>query len=220
MKTTLIKELPLIIIMLVPIIYLLTVWNILPDKIPMHYDVHGNINGYESKMSMLLTILLITIPTYLILLFIPRFDPKGKIDKMGSKYTRLKYILIIFLSGLSSYMIYLAKRGTNSPPNDIFVPIGLLLAALGNYFQTVQPNYFIGIRTPWTLENETVWRDTHRLGGKIWMAGGLVIAIAGYFINPKHFMLIFISILAVMVLVPVIYSFKRFQAVKSKSDKG
>jgi uncharacterized membrane protein len=219
MKTTFKKELPLIIILLVPVIYMLVLWNSLPDKIPMHYDVHGNIDGYGSKMSMLFIIFFINVPMYLIMLFIPRLDPKGKIEKMGGKFYQLKFILVIFLSGLSTYTIYLAKKGTNSPPNDIFIIIGLLFAALGNYFQAVQPNYFIGIRTPWTLENETVWRDTHRLGGKMWMIGGVIVAIGGYFIASEYFTFIFLSIVAAMVLVPIIYSFTRFQQLKSKPDK-
>jgi uncharacterized membrane protein len=220
MKTTFTKELPLIIITLAPIIYLLAVWNVLPDKVPMHYDIHGNINEYGSKSELLLTMLLINIPVYLLLLFIPRLDPKGKIEKMGNKFYQLKFILVIFLSGLSTYIIYLAKKGTNSPPNDVFVLIGILLAALGNYFQAVQPNYFIGIRTPWTLENETVWRDTHRLAGKLWMICGIIIALTGFFIPSEYFTYFFLALTAAMVLVPVIYSFKRFQALKNRPDQN
>lgn len=83
---------------------------------------------------------------------------------------------------------------------------------LGNYFQTVRPNYFIGIRTPWTLENEQVWKNTHRLGGKIWIVGGILIAILAVLIKNNHlFYIIFGVILAFMVVVPTIFSYTEFK---------
>ena len=66
----------------------------------------------------------------------------------------------------------------------IFPLIGLLFAFLGNYFKTIKPNYFIGIRTPWTLENEEVWKKTHLIGGKLWFVGGLLMALT--FVLPNE----------------------------------
>jgi uncharacterized membrane protein len=86
---------------------------------------------------------------------------------------------------------------------------------LGNYFQAVRPNYFIGIRTPWTLENEQTWKKTHRLGGRLWMAGGILIAILSLIIwNNLAIAITFGVILSVMVMVPVVYSYLEFLRLK------
>ena len=69
----------------------------------------------------------------------------------------------------------------------IFVIIGLLFAFLGNYFKTIKPNYFIGIKTPWTLENEEVWKKTHLIGGKLWFIGGLLMALTFVLPNKMQF---------------------------------
>jgi uncharacterized membrane protein len=102
-------------------------------------------------------------------------------------------------------------------PAFIFAFIGILIALLGNYFQSIRPNYFIGIRTPWTLENETVWKKTHRLGGRLWFGGGLIIIILTLILgNNKAIAITFTSIIAILVIVPIVYSY--FEFLKQKSN--
>lgn len=214
MKTNLWKEGLLVLVLLIPAIYLLSVWNDLPSQVPMHYDVSGQVDRYGSKMELLAFSAGVPLGVYLLFLVIPMIDPKGKIKAMGNKFFQLKLVILIALSAISFYSIYSSLPGAEFKPSLLFVILGLLFAFLGNYFQSVRPNYFIGIRTPWTLENETVWRDTHRLGGRIWTVGGLIIAVTGLFIEPAQFLYFFTGIIAIMVLVPVIYSFTRFKALK------
>ncbi|MEC8832569.1 MAG: SdpI family protein, partial [Bacteroidota bacterium] len=90
----------------------------------------------------------------------------------------------------------------------------VLFIIFGNYFKTIKANYFIGIRTPWTLENESVWKETHKLGGKIWFAGGLLIILSSLIFNEKINIIIYMSCIAIMVLVPVIYSYLLFKKLK------
>jgi len=90
--------------------------------------------------------------------------------------------------------------------------IGALYAILGNYFQTLKPNYFIGIRTPWTLENEQIWKKTHRLAGRLWIAGGLLTIIISFLINSNLVLVIFFGIITtIIVLVPIVFSYTEFQ---------
>ena len=97
------------------------------------------------------------------------------------------------------------------------VLFGVFFAALGNYFQTIRPNYFIGIRTPWTLENEQVWRETHQLGGKISMIGGLLM-MPLYFVSNQYFQAFaFIALVIVIALVPVVYSYIRYRAISNNT---
>lgn len=215
MKNNLIKEALLFLLMLLPLVYLFFIWDSLPAKLPMHYDVHGNVNRYGSKTELILLSFLISPVVYFIFLFIPLIDPKGKIKEMGNKFFQLKTILILFLSSLTFYIIHTSKESKELHPNIIFCFLGVLFAVLGYYFRSIKSNYFIGIRTPWTLENETVWKDTHKLGSKVWMAGGALIAILGITVNPEIFIFFFFTIVVLLVLIPVIYSYRRFKALKS-----
>ena len=79
----------------------------------------------------------------------------------------------------------------------------------------VKPNYFVGIRLPWTLENEDNWRKTHHLGGKIWVIGGLLIILTGILLSPALMYKILLPILLIMVLIPVIFSYRYYE--KSKN---
>jgi uncharacterized membrane protein len=102
-------------------------------------------------------------------------------------------------------------------PNDlnitsiILVMVSLLFTFLGNLMYHIKPNYFIGIRLPWTLENENNWRHTHRLAGITWFIGGIISATLSMLIQPKTMFIIFIGITFLLVLVPGIYSFILFK---------
>jgi len=148
---------------------------------------------------------------YFLMLIIPVLDPKKKIQDMGNKYYTIRLMLTIFFSLLAIYLLYVIYTESLNT-NILFAIIGVLLATTGNYLQTVRPNYFIGIRTPWTLENEQVWRNTNRLGGQLWIVGGIIIAILAFFINNNHLFFIIISgIMFLMVIVPVIFSYTEFK---------
>ena len=220
MKTTFARELPLLLIVLLPAVYLMIVWSHLAAQIPTHYNLSGEVDRYGSKAELAAMAILLPSVIYLVMLLVPVFDPKGKIEKMGNKFYRLKFVLVLFISALTCYFIFAAGKGGNVSPNALVAMIALFMAALGNYFQSLRPNYFIGIRTPWTLENETVWRDTHRIGGRIWMAGGIAIAAASFFITAKYFFVVFIGVIVVMALIPVVYSFVKYRAIKKQPPQG
>ena len=154
------KELPLLIIVILPFIYLAYIWNDLPKKVPIHWNGEGEIDGYGDKVSLILIPILLSLLTYVILTLIPIIDPKGKIKNMGEKYESIKFILIFFMSFLALFILYSSHSQTITNPNILFILIGFLFVFLGNYMKTIKPNYFIGIRTPWTLENETVYFKT------------------------------------------------------------
>jgi len=115
------------------------------------------------------------------------------------------------MSVLALFIIYTAKNQSFANPNYILLLCGVLFILLGNYFKTIKANYFIGIRTPWTLENESVWKETHKLGGKIWFAGGLLVILSSLIFDERTNFIIFMTIIAVMVLVPVVYSYLLFK---------
>jgi uncharacterized membrane protein len=205
------KELILWIIILIPFIYLAMIWKNLPEQIATHFDLGGNPNGWTDRSDMPILIGALGIGTYLLMLFIPFFDPKKKIEQMGGKYYSLRLTMTVFMSVLSFYLLYVGNKG-EIDPNFLIAIIGAFYVVLGNYLQTVKPNYFIGIRTPWTLENEDIWKKTHRIGGKLWLAGGLLIVIVAFVIKNNTILSITFGVVTgIVAIIPVVYSFILFK---------
>lgn len=201
------KELPLIGIVLLPFLYLAYVWNQLPEQVPLHYNIKGEVDRYGDKSELILIPFLLPVLVYLIFLAVPYIDPKKQIQKMGNKYHNLKLVLTTFMSALALFIIYTGKNQSFANPSIIFLVIGVLYLILGNYFKTIKANYFIGIRTPWTLENETIWKETHKLGGKVWFVGGLLVIICSLLLDKEINAKVFLGITVIIALIPIIYSY-------------
>ena len=208
------KELPIIIIVLIPFIYLAYNWSQIPETVPVHWNGKGEIDRYGDKIQLLLLPFLLPLLTYLIFLIVPKIDPKNKLSNMGNKLHSLKLILTTFMSVLALYLIYLSTNPQDNNPDYILLAIGVLFIILGNYFKTIKANYFIGIRTPWTLENKTIWKKTHLLGGKMWFLGGLLIVISVFLLNSETLNIVFLTITGIICIVPVAYSYILYKKLK------
>lgn len=208
------KEIPFLAIALIPFVYLIYIWNRLPEKVPMHWNGAGEIDRYGDKKELVAMLCMLVGITYFVFLIIPYVDPKQKLQNMGNKLNNLRMILTLFMSGLAVFILNSVQQ-KSSNPGFVFAIIGLLFAFLGNYFKTIKPNYFIGIKTPWTLENEEVWKKTHVLGGKLWFIGGLLMALT--FLLPNEMQLYtFLGITAVITIVPIVYSYLEFKKIKNQ----
>ena len=205
------REIPLIAIVLLPFIYLAYIWNELPEKVPMHWNIKGEIDRFGNKTELLLIPIFLPLLVYLIFLIVPKIDPKNKISKMGNKYQHIKILLTTFMSILALFIIYTAKNQSFANPNYIVLFIGILYIILGNYFKTIKANYFIGIRTPWTLENETVWKETHKLGGKMWFVGGIIVVTSSLILEKQLNFILFMIITGIIIIVPITYSYFKFK---------
>ena len=204
------KEIWLWVIILLPVLYLAYVWNTLPEMVPTHFGMDGQPNDWSHKYALIFLVGGMSLGFYLLFTFIPIIDPKGKLGAMGNKYFLLKLFMMLFMSALSFFMIQSASVKNIGNTHMIFVLVGALLAFLGNYMQSIKPNYFIGIRTPWTLENETVWRKTHQLGGKLYFVTGLLIMILPFLLK-EYFQHVFLPLVIIVSLIPVVYSFILFK---------
>ena len=205
------KELPLITIVLLPFIYLAYIWNQLPAKVPMHWNIKGEIDRYGEKMELIIIPILLPLLVYIIFLVVPKIDPKNKLNKMGNKLQTIKVLLTTFMSILALFIIYSAKNQSFANPNYIILLIGVLYIILGNYFKTIKANYFIGIRTPWTLENETVWKKTHKLGGKLWFVGGIIVVLTSLILDKEPNVTVFLIITGIITVIPIVYSYIIFK---------
>lgn len=217
MRTILRKELYQIMIVLIPFIYLGIIYNSLPPKVPIHWNIRGEIDRFGDKSELFL-IAIFPLLIYLIFTIAPKIDPKNRIKTMGKKYQKLKTLLIIFMALLAVYILYSVKNQTLSNPNLIILALGILYTILGNYFKTIKANYFIGIRTPWTLRNETVWTKTHILGGKLWFVGGLIIIISSLVVSQAYTIYLFLAITLIITLIPTIYSYIQFRKLSQLTE--
>lgn len=218
MNENLKKELPIIGFVLLPFIYLAYLWNSLPKIVPIHWNYKGEIDDWGTKYSLIGLLFLLPVFTYVLMLVIPKVDPKKRIEFMGGKYYQIKFVLVIFMSVLALYIIHSSNSQTLSSPSIAFVLIGFLFMALGNYFKVINQNYFLGIKTPWTLESEEVWKLTHILAGKLWIGGGLLIVIFSLVLPEDVNFYIFISSTTIISIVPIVYSYLVYKKLKKSNQ--
>ncbi len=152
----------------------------LPDQMPMHWNIHGEVDGYWDKQYAAFFPPLLMIVLMALFIFMPRIDPKKEnYKKFSSSYTIFITIMNVFFLLLQSMTISYGLGVNIDISLVVNLGIGLLFIVLGNYLPRIKHNYFIGIRTPWTLANEKTWRKTHQLSGKLFvMAGILLVAIS------------------------------------------
>lgn len=215
MKTKLKNEIGTILLILIPLIYLSFIWKDLKDTVPIHWNFKGEVDRYGDKSILFFIALLLPLSIYLLFYFFQELGPKEKINKMGRKFNTLKFLLTLFMSGLAVMIIHSAHSESFATANFIFILVGLLITVLGNFFKTITPNYFLGIRTPWTLEYESVWKSTHILGGKLWFYGGLIIVITALISNELWSKIGILSVLGIITIIPIIHSYLEAKKLKS-----
>ncbi|KUJ61691.1 hypothetical protein AR687_12200 [Flavobacteriaceae bacterium CRH] len=219
MNLTLKKELPIIGIVLIPFVYLAVIWSSLPERVPIHWNINGEIDDWGSKSFLIALVFMLPVLMYALMFAAAKFDPKNRISLMGKKFYQLKFFMVLLMSLLALFLLNASKNHVVSNPNFIYVLAGILIMVLGNYFKVIQPNYFIGIRTPWTLESQEVWKATHAFAGKIWFFGGLIIILGGLIFSGLIFSKAFIAIGIILAFVPVAYSFVKFKQLEKTQDK-
>ena len=203
-------------ILLAPAIYLIVVWNSLPDKIGIHFDWRGNPDKFSDKSGLLINIVIIIVVAIAIYILLPlsyKIDRKKRAIENKSRLQRLAFAIAVFMSLLACVLINNAQKGEGVRLNIklIFGCIGLLWCISGNYMHNIKPNNFAGYRTRWTLNNEENWRRTHLLAGKLWFAGGLLVAITCFFTSGNIPIIAFMSITIIITLIPGIYSYRLYK---------
>jgi uncharacterized membrane protein len=208
-----------IIIWLLPIVYLLSVFSSLPASIPVHFGIDGKPDRYGSHTEFLIGVSIlsgITVLMFLLLKFLPFIDPKKTVKYSQSIFNKMALAIVIFLSTITIVIIYATAKNGSNISKLLFPLMGLFFAFLGNFMYNIKPNYFVGIRTPWTLESEATWKATHRLAGKFWFPGGILITIVTLFIPDKIGIIIFFIITAIITIIPIVYSYIYFKKLDSK----
>ncbi|MQR84505.1 DUF1648 domain-containing protein [Bacillus megaterium] len=183
----------------------------LPATMPIHWGANGEADGFATKINAMILTVGIMVFIYFIIAFVPRIDPRKENYKYFSKTYNILLNAVLLLFFFVNMSTILQGLGYNVPMSYI-APImaGLVFIIIGNYLQRVRSNYFMGIRTPWTLSNETVWKKTHRLSGKIFFIGGLLILISAFLPDGYKSVILWGSIV-LCVAVPYLYSYLAYK---------
>ena len=192
------------ILILLPMLVGVILWQNLPATLPSHFDLEGRSNGFSSKPMIVFVIPLLMLALHLFAILVTSLDPKS--HNVASKVKHLIYWIIPVTSGMVQLSVYGSVLGFMNNVTQIgLVFIGTLFLVLGNYLPKTKQNYTVGIRLPWTLDNEENWNRTHRLAGKLWVIGGLLI-LFNVFLRWEM-LYVLVGLLLLMVLVPTFYSY-------------
>lgn len=211
-KTRYWQDIATLVIWALPPLYLIANYADLPPQMPLHFGINGNPDRIGTKQAFLLVVLLISIlglAVALLIRFVPRIDPMKKVRYSPDVFARISRVLLLLIAFLTGVVVYAGTQGHFAlRGNRIFPIIALFLAVFGSMLGNIRPNYFVGIRTPWTLHNEEVWKKTHRFAAKVWLPGGIALAIVTFFAKENAALFIYIAGMLLLVLIPVVYSYR------------
>ncbi len=177
----------------------------LPDPMPTHWNAAGQVNGWMPKFWGAYLPPLLMAGMWLLFLVLPKISPRGfEMEPFLKAWGVLKVTILAVMAYIGVLVLRAARSGGELSPTAIFVALGVLFAVIGNLLGKVTRNFFVGIRTPWTLASEEVWYRTHRLAGKLFVAAGLFTAaasLAGLRVWPL------VASIAVASVVPIVYSY-------------
>jgi len=204
---------PDILLILVSLVAGALVYPYLPDQVPSHWNIRGEVDNYSSRLWGAYGIPLLNTGIYLLMLLLPLIDPRrDNYDKFFKTYQVLKLMIICFLTGIY-VIIVLAAMGYNvSVDRLVTLGVSLLIIVIGNFMGKIRHNYFVGIKLPWTLANEDVWQKTHRMAGPLWVVAGFA-GVVGAIIGGQTAAVLLFGGLTVSVVVPAIYSYLLYRRI-------
>lgn len=191
------------------------IYSLLPKQIPIHFDLNWNPNGYASK-NMIFFMAALPLIFYFIFKGLLKIDPKKNNYEKYPKYYDLIIVFVILLMIVMNWLTIAVALKIKLNTNLIFPLImGSIFIGIGNYMPKVKSNFFVGIKTPWALSNEVVWRKTNRFGGYLFIVLGLLTFI-GAFVKTSWYNTLLIGILLVGIIANFVYSY----VVYKKCNKG
>jgi uncharacterized membrane protein len=190
----------------------------LPGRVATHFDIHGQPDGYTSKGVAVAVEPLALALLGLVFLALPRIAPKGfRLEPFLRAYEIMAIAVMAIAFTDLLLPLWLALGHRVDPDRAITLGLGLLLIVIGNYLGKVTRNFFVGIRTPWTLANDEVWLRTHRLGGLLFVAAGAVIVVAA-FLGGASALTVTISVIVAVALFLMVYSYVLYRRIESSSS--
>lgn len=198
-------------VLLLPMVIGLCLWNSMPESVAMHWNAQGEVDGWGSRAQVVFLMPGIMLAMHWLCILATRLDPKRK--NTEGKVLTLVFWICPFISLLVNTFTFLAALG-HDPSVEILLPLsmGALFLVIGNFLPKCKQNYSIGIKVSWALHDEANWNATHRFAGRLWVIGGAVIMATAVLGN----IFVFLAITLAMAFVPTIYSYLYYR----KHKKG
>jgi len=196
-------------------------YNAAPERLIVHWNASGVANGFGSKLTGLVLLPVMIALMYALFLLIPRIEPLGEnLEKFKMQYAGLKLVFTAFMCALYIMTVLVNLGvGTISIPAFMLVAMSVLFYYLGWMMKYCKRNYFVGIRTPWTLSSDSVWDKTHKLGSAVFKALAVIFLIACLALPPRlAFVTVILLILSAAFLLTV-YSYIAWSSEKNESEK-
>jgi uncharacterized membrane protein len=208
------KELPILAVVLLPVLFILIANNQLDNVAEINW-----IQPKQIPIWIMLSIFIgVNILIYRLLLFVQRIDPKkNNYEAFESSFYKIRFIISLFMTAITGLFVASNIGIVLDELKILRISTFVLLAVIGNYIYSIKPNWFIGFRTPWTIDNETVWRKTHQFGAKI-IVGFSIIGLIISLIPQKEGigLIVFFSIIMIMVMIPIVYSYRLHKRLTNK----
>jgi uncharacterized membrane protein len=197
----------------------IAIYPAIPDLVVSHWNAAGQPDGYMSKTWGLFLIPLIMTGIVALFVILPRIDPyKKNYEKFRNYYDGFILVFVLFMLAIQGQIILWSLGYQISPNITIPLLIGMLFIYLGFLIGHAEQNWFVGIRTPWTLSSKTVWKKTHEIGGKLFIIAG-IISCVGIVAGAYALWFVLVPILAVAVFT-VVYSYIEYQKEMKSQDNG
>lgn len=185
----------------------------MPARVPVHWDAQGHVNGYGSRFMGAFFLPLLNLGVYLLMAAAPYIDPRGSnYRKFKGSYQAIKCMVMVALLFIYICTSLAAIGMRINIAMVVSVAIAFLFIVLGNVMGRIRFNYFVGIRTPWTLANEEVWRKTHRFAAPVWVLGGIAILLFAILSGGMAIWSVIVIACAVA-LICVVYSYLVFRKI-------
>lgn len=210
------KEWYILAIILASLAFGIYVYPQLPDKIPTHWNIRGEIDGWSGKAFGVYFFPLLNLILYPLMILLPKIDPRRQNYAHFSKtYKLLRITLHIFFAAIYIISLLVALGYPLRVDFIVRLAVSLLILIIGNYMGKFKHNYFVGIKTPWTLASEEVWVKTHRFGAPLWVIAGLLGIVLSFF-RQAWAGYLSIGSFIVIAIVPIIYSYLIYRKLQNK----
>lgn len=212
-KTLLITSL----VILLPIVFGLLRWDCLPELVPSHWGLNGEVDGWSSRTQAVFLFPLLLLGVHWFCVLMTAIDPKNR-DQSHKPITLVLWICPL-MSLLLGGVTYASALGHALNVNMIVLPaMGVLFIVIGNYMPKCKPNYTIGYKLPWTLNSAENWVATHRVAGRVMILAGMLFVVAGFAPDDKVFLATLVLVL-VIAMSPAAYSYWYYRTHESKAEE-
>lgn len=204
------------IVILLPILIGLILWNKLPDQVPTHWNAQGEVDGWSSKVFAVFGLPIVLFAVHWMCILVTSVDPKKQ--NIEGKVLWIVFWICPIISLLVGMLSYGAALGVEFKVDKIMLAImGIMFIVVGNYLPKCKQSYTVGIKLPWTLNDEENWNRTHRMGGKLWVISGIILLLS--MLLPANAMVVVVlAVIGVSVLVPTVYSYLLFREKEKRGE--